>query len=33
MLVSNSVISKLMPKNTEDAYVDVFLHGILKEQV
>jgi AcrR family transcriptional regulator len=32
MLVSNSVISKLMPKNTEDAYVDVFLHGILKEQ-
>ncbi len=31
MVISNSVISKLMPKNTEDLYVDIFLHGILKE--
>jgi len=30
MVISNSVISKLMPKNIEDAYVDIFLHGILK---
>ena len=33
MVISNSMISKLMPKNTEDAYVDNFLHGILKEPV
>lgn len=31
MVISNSVISKLMPKNISDAYVDIFLHGILKE--
>jgi AcrR family transcriptional regulator len=31
MIISNSVMSKLMPNNTEDAYVDIFLHGILKE--
>ena len=31
MVISNSVVSKLMPKNTEDIYVDIFLHGILKE--
>ena len=31
MVISNSVISKLMPKNTEDYYIDIFLHGILKE--
>lgn len=33
LLVSNSVISKLMPKNTEETYIDLFLHGILKEPV
>jgi AcrR family transcriptional regulator len=33
MVISNSMISKLMPKNTEDIYVDIFLHGILKESV
>lgn len=32
MMISNSVISKLMPKNSEDAYVDIFLHGILKSE-
>ena len=31
MIISNSVMNKLMPKNTKDAYVDIFLHGILKE--
>jgi AcrR family transcriptional regulator len=31
MVISNSVVSKLMPKNAADAYVDIFLHGILKE--
>ena len=31
MIISNSIITKLMPKNTEDAYIDIFLHGILKE--
>ena len=31
MIISNSMISKLMPKNTQDTYVDIFLHGILKE--
>jgi len=31
MIITNTVIHKLMPKNSTDAYVDVFLHGILKE--
>jgi len=31
MIISNSVMSKLMPKNMEEAYVDIYLHGILKE--
>ena len=31
MIISNSAMSKLMPKNTEEAYVDIYLHGILKE--
>jgi AcrR family transcriptional regulator len=31
MVIANSVISKLMPKNISDAYVDIYLHGILKE--
>ena len=31
MVISNSVISKLMPKNISDTYIDIFLHGILKE--
>ena len=30
MVISNSIVSKLMPKNVEEAYVDIFLHGILK---
>ena len=31
MIISDSVLSKLMPKNSTDAYVDIFLKGILKE--
>jgi AcrR family transcriptional regulator len=31
MVISNSVIHKLLPKNADDVYVDLFLHGILKE--
>ena len=30
MVISNSVISNLMPKNSMDVYVDIFLHGIIK---
>jgi AcrR family transcriptional regulator len=32
MVISNSVISTLMPKNAMDVYVDIFLHGILKPE-
>ena len=32
MVISNSVISNLMPKNPMDIYVDIFLHGILKPE-
>ena len=31
MVIANSVLDKLMPKNISDAYVDIYLHGILKE--
>jgi len=30
MLISDSVVVKLMPKNPADTYVDIMLHGILK---
>jgi len=33
IIISDSVISKLMPRNSDDAYVDMFLHGILKSEV
>jgi AcrR family transcriptional regulator len=33
MITSNSVVSKLMPRNVADAYVDIYLHGILKSEV
>jgi AcrR family transcriptional regulator len=32
MVVSNSVVSNLMPKNPMDVYVDIFLHGIIKPE-
>jgi len=33
MLISNSMLNKLLPKNPIDAYVDIYMHGILKETV
>jgi len=33
MLISDSVIEKLMPKNPADTHVDIMLHGILKSEV
>ena len=30
MLISDSMVEKLMPKNPADTYVDIMLHGILK---
>lgn len=33
MVISNSVVQKLMPKNATDAYIDLFLHGILTPEV
>jgi AcrR family transcriptional regulator len=32
MVISNSIVSNLMPKNPMDTYVDIFLHGILKPE-
>ena len=31
MVIANSVLSELMPKNAVDIYIDMYLHGILKE--
>jgi AcrR family transcriptional regulator len=31
IVISNSMLSKLMPKNAMDVYTDIFLHGIIKE--
>jgi len=31
IMISNSILKKLMPKNALDAHVDIYLHGILKE--
>jgi AcrR family transcriptional regulator len=32
MVISNSVISSLLPKNSMEIYVDIFLHGIIKPE-
>ncbi|MFZ5857149.1 MAG: TetR/AcrR family transcriptional regulator [Chloroflexota bacterium] len=32
MVTANSVISKLMPKDAADTYMDIYLHGILKDE-
>ena len=32
MVISNSVLSDLMPNKSADVYVDFFLHGILKQK-
>ncbi|MBI3162824.1 MAG: TetR/AcrR family transcriptional regulator [Chloroflexi bacterium] len=31
MITANSVISNLMPKDAADVYIDMYLHGVLKE--
>ena len=31
MVIANSIVSKLMPKNPADVYLDIYLHGVLKE--
>lgn len=31
MFISDSILRKLMPKNSAEAYVEIFLNGILKE--
>jgi hypothetical protein len=32
MLISNSMLNKFMPKNAIDAYVDIYMHGIVKSE-
>ncbi len=32
MIISNSILGALMPKDTVDAYADIYLHGILKPE-
>src|SRR5688572_8492931 len=32
IVIANSIISKLMPKNAMDMYIDIYLHGILKAE-
>ena len=32
-LTTNSIVSKLMPKDAADIYIDMYLHGVLKESV
>ncbi len=33
MIMANSIVGKLMPKNPMDVYVDVILHGVLKPEI
>jgi len=33
MIIANSVLNKFMPKNTLDAYVDIYMHGIIKTEI
>jgi len=30
IVISKSILNKLMPKNSLDAFVDIYMHGILK---
>lgn len=32
IVISNSILYKLMPKNSLDAFVDIYMHGILKAE-
>jgi hypothetical protein len=31
MVIANSILSGFMPKNMVAAYVDIYMHGIIKE--
>jgi len=31
-VINNSILAKLLPANSADAYVDIFLHGIIKPE-
>jgi len=33
IVISDSFLSKLMPSNTLDVYVDIYMHGVLKSEV
>jgi len=33
LIMSNSMVGKLMPKNPRDVYVDAILHGVLKPEI
>ncbi len=33
MIIANSILTKFMPKNTLNAYVDIYMHGIIKAEV
>lgn len=33
MIISKSMLKKLMPKNMLDLYVDIYMHGVLKNEV
>jgi AcrR family transcriptional regulator len=33
LIIANSVLSKLMPKDAGDIYIDIYLHGILKTEI
>ena len=33
MMISNSALGKMLPKNSMESYIDIFLHGILKPEV
>jgi hypothetical protein len=32
MVIGNSVVSKLMPQNAQEVFVDIYLDGILKKE-
>jgi AcrR family transcriptional regulator len=32
MIIANSILTKFMPKNALNAYVDIYMHGIIKEK-
>jgi len=33
LFIKDSIIAKLMPKNSFDLFVDIYLHGVIKENV